>query len=113
MTLKVGDRVRVRFDLSKINDMDRFVESLRAQGEHIPESYPIGYAYGTVVNKSYWWPSSKERKPMAVVLFDKDQVVCNALNVSSDRAAISTADGSDYYGARIVDENGNVYVENK
>lgn len=111
MELKIGDKVRVRFTLSKINGMDRFVEGLRVQGKQIPESYPIGYAHGTVVNKSYWHPSANERSPIAVVLFDKNQIVCNALNVSSERTAISTAEGPDYYGARIVDEAGNVYTE--
>lgn len=111
MTLKVGDNVRVRFNMSKYNGMVEFANEVKAKGWEIPETFPIGYAYGTVIRKGFFWPSSQEKCPIAVVRFEKNQVVCNILNVSSVEAAICTDDGPDYYGARIIDDKGNTYVE--
>lgn len=111
MVLKCGDTVRVRFDLSKHNGVDKWLAKLKANGVQIADTFPIGYATGTVVRKDFWYPSSREKSPIAVVRFGKNQVICNIYDVSSTDIAVSIAEGPDYYDARIVDEAGSVYTE--
>lgn len=111
MTLKVNDRVCVRFDLSKIGGMKEYVEKRKKENNPVSDSYPIAYAHGTVVRKSFWYPCSREKLPIAVVKFDGNQVLCDALNISNETMAIDTSDRPDYYGAKIMDENNNPYIE--
>lgn len=108
----IGDRVRVRFNLSKIRGMDKFVE--KAKGEHndcISPNYPIGVAYGKIIGKGYNKLLPKRLAPYAVVQFGKQQTVCGCYDVSGAAMAVSLEEGPDLYGARIVDEKGAVYTE--
>lgn len=108
--LKAGDKVRVRFDLTKHNGMMEFAEESRKKGVEIPDSFPIGYADGVVLRKSFYAISAREKCPIAVVRFGRDAIICNLLNVSGDMA-ISIGEGPDSYGARIVDEHDIPYTE--
>jgi hypothetical protein len=109
--LKKGDTVRVRFDLSKHSGVTGWVEKMRVNDVHISETFPIGYATGTVIGKSFCNFSARERQPIAVVKFGKGQVICGVFDVSSSEMAISIARGPDWYGARIVDNNNAAYME--
>lgn len=110
--LNIGDNVRVRFNLSKINGMNEFVQKTKtANPQATSENYPIGLAYGQIIGKGYNRTTPRQLSPYAVVQFAKQQLVCGCYDVSGTAMAISLEEGPDWYGARIVDDNGSVYAE--
>lgn len=110
--LNIGDSVRVRFNLSKINGMNELVKKAKdTRRQTISENYPIGLACGQIVGKGYNRTAQKQFTPYASVLFAKQQPICGCYDVSGITMAISLEEGPDWYGARIVEENGSVYAE--